>query len=222
VNASPYRTDQADAINRLKMLAPQYGSIADAGAAGVNKYDPQYGAAVTNRVDYLQNDPYTTQRNAADLAQTTNGVVTGYNAARARLRANLAQQGIGGGVAAGAEAGIENARAGQMANASNDLYYHRVADADQRSQQLADFLGSVRQMYAGQQQQGLQGQAGVLGSAADGYGGLAQADETRQAQNNQGIMQLIQSLSAAGGAYGNILGMARKSQPTTFYGPQQP
>lgn len=219
VKASPYRQQQAGAVNGLAGLMGFYQNLQKQGASRVGQYQPQQDQFLQNRLQYLQRPQSDVEYNR-QLAGLNSQQSGAFDAARARLAQNLAARGIDGGIAAGAMGNIEAGQARAQGQNAYNLFNQNLARRDQYAQEAnALYNQQVGQGY-GLQQQGVSGQAGNYAQQNALYGGLANADEQRRAQNQAALMGVLGAAGsaigtgAAGGAFRGLtglLGMGRKA-----------
>lgn len=211
--------DKSAATGAYNRLGDIGSSLWGAGQQNLNQWgqdNARARQATANYASYLQQDPYTDSRDAADLSRATAGTQGASSRAYANALANLAGRGLdtassGGAssVLGGAAADIAAREAGTLGQAQNELAYNRINARGQRMSTLADLYTGQSGRELGQAGQ-LGGQAGSLfGNEAQGYGGLYGQDVQHQQADSQGLMQL---LGAGASVAGNMYGMGQASK----------
>lgn len=191
--------------------------------AGVQRFDPMYQAAIRSRVNYLQQQPFSSEEDALSLGRAATSTAAQYGSARSNLARMLANRGLGGGIEAGALANLESARMGQLAQAQNQIALNRIAARNAAQQEALGLLGGARSMYANEQMGALGGLSDLYGTQASAYGGLASIEDAdrqrRQAQMGQLIQMAANAASpGAGMAMGGGAGMGQtRSVPASDF-----
>jgi hypothetical protein len=202
--SNPYQGQIDDTTRRLMGAKGVYDQIAGNAGQMVSSVTPRFRSAFNGAVDKLSTDPYTDSYSAAKINQGLVGTEDAYQTAKARLSRSLQERGLAGsGIEAGGLADIEDARAGTLSMARNNLATQASDNSVQRALQLYGLTNDVRS-------QALQEQTGATGASAGIderllglYSQLGQQQqELQQAQNNR----LTGLLSGVGTAAGQFFG----------------
>lgn len=203
---------QSNYLGQEAGLAPQYGQQAQQSLGEYGSDNGAYRSAAGAYGDYLKQDPYTDAYSTEQLNNATAGGRAAFQGAQAHLTSSLAQRGLdtgAGGMASSALSGglaqMDQAHAGSLAQAQNQL-------AMQRIQQRRQNMGALTNLYGGMAGQdysrgmgALGAQGNILGNVAGGYGQMGAYQNSQAQMQNQ---QLGAGLSGLGGILGQRAGYA--------------
>ena len=205
-------------LNQENALGGQYGNLSSQAMGQYGADNGQYRSAAGNYANLLQQNPYTDQYSAAQLAQSGAGTSAAYSRARANLQANAAGMGLGGGggsALSGGLAGIDASQAGTLSGQQNQLALQAIAQHRQNMGQLTDLYGGIAGQDYGRGTSALGAQEGVDRSLAGSYLGLGDQERNMEIGYQQ---QMNQATSAGLGSLGSSLGAAGGYKAAGGYG----
>ena len=180
-------------------------------AQGGNQFDlygtdnANYRQAAGDYANILKADPFTDQKNAADVARTAGDTAGIYARTRAALLADGALRGgegygQGNSYTAGALGANANNQANALGQAQNQLFYTR---ANQRRQNAADLTGLYSDMAGQDYNRG-------MGTYNQASGDFSNAGDIYQQLYQQALQKSQAQAGSQGDAIGGIIGGAAK------------
>lgn len=203
-NSGPDLTQGRQNLNALSGVGAAYGSLANGAANNYAADNTGYRAALGNEAQYLETDPYTSSRDAADLAAGTSGATQAYQKANSDLSADLAARGIkDGSILGGGLAYNAAQRAGSLASAQNELANNKINARNANTSALLNLYSGAANQDWGRQSDALGAEGGIDQNLASNYldlGGREQQEETASKLNVNSMLGAAGSV--AGSAYG--------------------
>jgi len=213
--ADSARRDQRDYLHRLGLVGDKFGDLAHTGIGDYNYYDGQKRLEIGNLADYLKRNPYTDQRDAADLAQSTAGMTSAWQRAIADTQSGLANSGLStstsatpSSVGAGQSAYLQAQQANQMGQAQNQLAQQKIADRLQRMSSLVGLYGDASNNAYNQGSGALGNQGQIYNNLGEQYGNLANYLDAQQQSQSQ---DFLGGLGQAGQLF-NYIGSYNKAR----------
>lgn len=193
-----------EGLGALSGVRDQYGNLASQGMNDYGADNADYRSALDNEEQYLATDPYTSSRDAADLAQGTQGATSAYQKDNSDLTASLASRGItDGSILGGGLAYNANQKAGTFAGAENQLAYNKINSRNPNNIALLNLTSGAANQDYGRATGALGAEGGLDQNLASSYLGLGQNEQDMEQHGQQQDAQAIGSAATmAGQAYG--------------------
>lgn len=193
-------------LNNQAAVGQQYKTLSDYNNQNYMTDDPAMRTATQNEINYLGQDPNTSQADAQYLASAGAGQQAAYQQAGANLSASLGARGFTGdnSLLTGGLASIDQAQAAANANAANSLAQHQITQADQNRRGIISLQQGLDNTDYSRDTGALSAQNGIDSSLAGSYRSLASYEQGQQNAQNQQDSNLWGGIgTAVGGALDN-------------------